>query len=68
MDSTDFIASRASYFRKLDEIRQNGILTFYQDKTWFNSGEEKRTIWVDKQGQGKMRTNQGKCKLSFEFL
>ncbi|CAF3216490.1 unnamed protein product [Rotaria sp. Silwood2] len=60
MDSTDFIASRASYFRKLDEIRQNGTLTFYQDKTWFNSGEEKRTIWIDKQGQGKMRTNQRK--------
>ena len=30
MDSIDFIVQRASYFRKLDEIRRNGTMIFYQ--------------------------------------
>ncbi|CAF4615356.1 unnamed protein product [Rotaria sp. Silwood2] len=60
MDSIDFIAQRASYFRKLNEIRQNGTLIFYHDETWFNSGEEKRAVWVDDRGQGRIRTTQGK--------
>ncbi|CAF4698851.1 unnamed protein product [Rotaria sp. Silwood2] len=60
MDSTDFITQRASYFRKLDEIRLSGTLIFYHDETWINSGEEKRAVWVDKHGQGRIRTNQGK--------
>ncbi|CAF4571633.1 unnamed protein product, partial [Rotaria sp. Silwood2] len=60
MDSTDFIAQRASYFRKLDEIRLSGTLIFYHDETWINSGEEKRAVWVDEHGQGRIRTTQEK--------
>ncbi|CAF3941892.1 unnamed protein product, partial [Rotaria sordida] len=60
MDSMVLMAQQASYFRKLDEIRQNGTMIYYHDETWINTGEEKRSIWVNEYGEGRIRISQGK--------
>ena len=41
LDDISFIATRARYFRILDP---NNALIFYQDETWSNAGDEKRSI------------------------
>jgi hypothetical protein len=58
LDSVSFMAQRANYFRRLDEIRSNGTFIYYHDETWANSGEEKRATWFDpKTGSGRLRNN-----------
>jgi len=58
LDSVSFMAQRAKYFAKLDEIRSNGTAIYYHDETWANSGEEKRVIWFDpNSGDGRLRNN-----------
>jgi hypothetical protein len=58
LDSVSFMAQRAKYFAKLDEIRSNGTVIYYHDETWANSGEEKRIIWFDPNtGDGRLRNN-----------
>lgn len=58
LDSVSFMAQRAKYFAKLDEIRSNGTAIYYHDETWANSGEEKRTIWFERNtGSGRLRNN-----------
>ena len=42
LDSVSFMAQRAKYFAKLDEMRSNGSNIYYHDETWANSGEEKK--------------------------
>jgi hypothetical protein len=32
----------------------------FHDETWVNIGEEKRSIWVDDRGQGRIRKTDGK--------
>jgi hypothetical protein len=61
LDSVSFMAQRAKYFRKLDEIRSNGTFIYYHDETWANSGEEKRRSWFDTEtGGGRLRNNDTK--------
>ena len=63
LDSVSFMAQRAKYFAKLDEIRSNGSLIFYHDETWANSGEEKRMTWFDPNtGSGRLRNNDTRGK------
>ena len=63
LDSVSFMAQRAKYFEKLDEIRSNGSLIFYHDETWANSGEEKRMTWFDPNtGSGRLRNNDTRGK------
>ncbi|CAF2104471.1 unnamed protein product [Rotaria magnacalcarata] len=58
LDSVSFVAQRAKYFARLDEVRSNGSLIFYHDETWANSGEEKRVTWFDPNtGSGRLRNN-----------
>jgi transposase len=60
LDDNFFVAQRAFYFRKLDELRKAGALIMFHDETWVNIGEEKRSIWIDDRGQGRIRKTDGK--------
>ncbi|CAF3293354.1 unnamed protein product [Rotaria sp. Silwood2] len=62
LDEVHFVAQRASYFRYLDELRAAGALIYYHDETWLGAGEEKRNIWVDDQGKGRLRKQDGQGK------
>ncbi len=59
LDGVSFVAQRASYFRRLDELRASGAHVYCHDETWLSAGEEKRSIWVDAQGQGRLRKQDG---------
>ncbi|CAF2860339.1 unnamed protein product [Rotaria sp. Silwood2] len=62
LDSTYFIAERARYFHRLNELEEKGAVIYYQDETWFNLNE-KRNIWIESDtGQGRLRTGSGKSK------
>ena len=61
LDSVSFMAQRAKYFAKLNEIRSNRSIIYYHDETWTNSGEEKRYTWLDPNtGRGRLRNNDTK--------
>ena len=60
LDDISFVAQRAFYFRKLDELRECDALIMFHDETWVNTGEEKRSIWIDNQGRGRLRKTDGK--------
>ncbi|CAF3071800.1 unnamed protein product [Rotaria sp. Silwood2] len=60
LDSVSFMAQRTYYFRKLDEFREDNVLMFYHDETWTNAGEEKRSVWIDETGAGRLRKSEGK--------
>ena len=64
LDAISFMTQRAAYFRKLDELRQNKAIIFYHGETWTNQGEEKRSVWVDQDGIGRIRRNDGKGSFS----
>ena len=44
LDSVSFIAQRAAYFRRLDELREANTHLYYHGETWCNVGEEKRSV------------------------
>ncbi|CAF3021399.1 unnamed protein product [Rotaria sp. Silwood2] len=48
LDHVSFVAQRAIYYRKIDELRAADSLIFYHDESWLNIGEEKQSIWVDR--------------------
>lgn len=60
LDDNFFVAQRAFYFRKLDELREADASIMFHDETWVNIGEEKRSIWIDDRGQGRIRKTDGK--------
>ena len=61
VDSVSFMAQRAKYFAKHDEVRSNGSLIFYHDETWTNIVEENRMTWFDPNtGSGRLGNNDTK--------
>ena len=60
LDSAFFVAQRVFYFREIDELRKVHTSIMFHDETWVNVGEEKRSIWIDDRGQGRLRTVDGK--------
>lgn len=56
------MSQRATYFQNLDDLRANGAQIYYYDETWFNVGDEKRSIWLSDHGVGRLRKNDGKGK------
>ena len=60
LDYVSFVAQCAKFYRKIDELRMNDALIFYHDESWLYVGEEKRSIWVDNEGRGRIRKNDGK--------
>ncbi len=60
LDDNFFVAQRTFYLRKLDELRKAGALIMFHDEAWVNIGEEKRSIWIDDRGQGRIRKTDGK--------
>jgi hypothetical protein len=65
LDATSFIASRAKYFRSLTDLRNNNVVYYYHDETWSNSGDERRQVWLDENGDGRLRNSDGKGKSDF---
>jgi hypothetical protein len=63
LDDISFIAARAKYFRTLDKLRADKVLIFYQDETWTNAGEERRSIWVVGDGSGRLKKSDMKGKI-----
>ncbi|CAF4121195.1 unnamed protein product [Rotaria sp. Silwood2] len=63
LDSPFNMATRARYFAKSNELRNNGTLIFWQDETWCNQNEEKTFIWIDRDtGASRLRQCTGKGK------
>ena len=62
LDSVSFIAQRAAYFRRLDELREANAYLYYRDGTWYNVGEEKRPVWPDEVREGRIRKQDSKGK------
>jgi hypothetical protein len=62
LDSVSFVAQRAVYFRRLDELRDAGAHIYFHDETWCNVGEEKRCVWLDEAGEGRIKKHDGKGK------
>ena len=62
LDSVSFVAQRAAYFRRLDELREAKAHVYYHDETWCNVSEEKRSVWLDEAGKGRIRKQDGKGK------
>ncbi|CAF3236218.1 unnamed protein product [Rotaria sp. Silwood2] len=60
LDNICFVAQRAKFFRKMDELRDANALVFFHDESWINSGTEKTSIWVDNDGKGRIKKNEGK--------
>ena len=65
-DQIQFVAQRAIYYRKLDELRAADSLVFYHDESWLNIGEEKQSIWMDSEERGRIRKTEGKDMILFE--
>ncbi|CAF3356720.1 unnamed protein product [Rotaria sp. Silwood2] len=65
LDSPFNMAARARYFAKINELRNNGTLIFWQDETWCNQNEEKTFIWTDRDtGADRLRQSTGKGMIS----
>ena len=62
LDDVSFVTQRESYFQCLNELRESGAFIYYQDETWLNAEEEKRSIWIDEKGRGRLRKHDGKGK------
>ena len=62
LDSLSFVAQRAAYFRRLNDLRTSGAFIYYHDETWCHVGEEKSSIWIDDDGRGRIRKTEGKGK------
>jgi hypothetical protein len=62
LESISFVAQRAAYFRRLDELRGASTNLYYHDETWCNVGEEKRSVWLDEAKEGRIRKQDGKGK------
>ncbi|CAF3911271.1 unnamed protein product [Rotaria sordida] len=54
------VAQRAYFFRKMDHLRQENARVYYDDETWCNMGEEKKSIWFNDSGEGRLRKTAGK--------
>ncbi|CAF3405572.1 unnamed protein product [Rotaria sp. Silwood2] len=68
LDATNFVASRAKYFRYLNDLRSNDVIVCYHDETWTNSGDEQRYVWVDGKGEGGLRKNEERGELDFFLI
>ena len=62
LDLVPFIAQRAAYFRRLDELREANAHLYYHDEMWCNVGEVKRSLCLDEAGEGRIRKQDGKDK------
>ena len=62
------MAARARYFCIIDELRINGTKIFYHDETWCNQNEERRFVWTDGTGIGRLRNSQNNGNCRFLYL
>ncbi|CAF3504267.1 unnamed protein product [Rotaria sp. Silwood2] len=68
LDATSFVDSRPKYFRSITDRRNNNVVYYYQDETWSNSGDERRQVWPDENGDGRLRKTGGKGKTVYYLL
>ena len=53
LESPFFMSQRARYFRRIDMLRKEKVLIFYQDESWCYANEEKTSIWIEEEtGKG----------------
>ena len=62
LDSVSFIIQRSAYFHCLDDLRSLGPFIYYHDETWCNVSEEKRSVWLNGKGEGRLKKSNGKGK------
>lgn len=67
LDNICFVAQRAKFFRKMDELRDGNALVFFHDETWINSSTEKKSIWADNEGNGRIKKYEGKGNSQFNI-
>ncbi|CAF1013487.1 unnamed protein product [Didymodactylos carnosus] len=60
LDSTFYMAARSKYFREIQEIRDNNVIHYFHDESWTYQKEEKRFVWTDDEGAGRLRSILGK--------
>ena len=65
LEATSLVASRAKYFRSLTDLRNTDVIYYYHDETWSNSDVERRQVWLDENGDGRLRKIDGKGKSGF---
>ena len=68
LDDISFIAARTRYFRILDELRADNAIIFYQDETWSNAGDKKRSIWISEDGSGRLKKSDTKGEIEMMIL
>jgi hypothetical protein len=44
LDNVRFVAQRAHFFRKMDELRGSNAKVFFHDETWTNAGDERQSV------------------------
>ena len=44
LDGISFVAQRAYYFRKMNELRLENAKVFFHDETWTNAGDERKSL------------------------
>ena len=62
LDSLSFVAQRATYFRRLNDLQTSGTFIYYHDETWCHVGGKKGFIWIDDDGRGRVRKTEGTGK------
>ena len=60
------VSQRAYFFRMIDHLRQENAHVYYHDETWCNMGEEKKSIWFNDLGEGRLRKTGGKGNRHFD--
>ena len=62
LDPLSFVAQRAAYFRRLDDLRTSDAFICYHNETCCHVGEERSSIWIDDDGRERIRKVEGKGK------
>ena len=57
LDDIKFVAQRAFFFQKIDELRRNNTKIFFHAETWTNDGQ---SVWITNEGIGRLKKTEGK--------
>ena len=60
MERSDIAAARATFLRKIHEVRMAGHNIFYLDETWVNQNHTRPSCWVMSDGSGGLKVPTGK--------
>ena len=60
LDDIKFVAQRAFFFRKIDELRRSSTIILFHNETRTNGDDERRSVWVTNEGIGRLKKSEGK--------